>query len=203
MDKISAFYLDEYERRKDRLKNRRVELEETAQKMEEWAKTNISGDIELFLSLERFDSLFKNYCHDITRYKHFHGMLDEGKEANVNFQKIYAYTAKWILREKPLYATIGDLQELKKESSQKVRDFIDFSNIVNELWLVQWIEVSYFSQRRVELNLTRQLDMSLTEKSSSSSLIYLLTFREFSVDWFEEWLNAKFPITDSETSDLI
>jgi hypothetical protein len=103
MGKLGIFYQRQYDENKDKLGQRRLELIKASERLESWLKTKIDSKIDLLMSLERLDSLVNSYFYDIIRYKSFHGMLDPDKEAKVNFQKIFAYATKWILKEKPLY----------------------------------------------------------------------------------------------------
>ncbi len=166
------------------MRQRVDELKQAAVRLEGWAKNYIYDGIELVLCLERLDTLVTSYFYDITRYKHFHGMLDDGSEANVNFQKVYSYTAKWIIREKPIYVLIDDLRALQEHSPEKAQQYIEFATTVNEAWLIAWIESSYFCQSGKDLCLAEN-------NNDRDGLLYSLKYRDFSVAWFEEWLNEK------------
>lgn len=181
---LGDFYKSQYEANTEKMAARGEELGNAAERLSSWAQRKVHPSVDVCVSFERFDSLVTSYFYDITRYKHYHGMLDEGRKSRVNFQKIYAYTTKWILKEKPLYASIEDLGSLLKASPTAAEEYIYFANVVNELWAIYWIESSYQVHTKERLGLYSD-DMP-------DGFLYVLKHRDFSVDWFEELLNSKF-----------
>lgn len=181
MDQVGKFYKEQYDISKPKLEARTLELEKSAEQMESWLKREIDPSIELRLSLERLDSLVASYFYDIIRYKSFHGMLDSEGESKVNLQKIYAYTTKWILREKPLYALRDDLKSLMEKDNKAGKQYIFFANNINERWALTWIESSYYAQTNKRLNLAAQ----------STDIYYSMQYRDFSVAWFEHLLDSE------------
>jgi hypothetical protein len=120
MNKVGSFYKGHYNTNKAQLDLRAQELINAAERLESWTKRKISSQIYLSISLERMDSLVTSYFYDIIRYKSFHGMLDAEKESRINLQKIYSFTTKWIIREKPLYMQCDDLESLDEKSAQNI-----------------------------------------------------------------------------------
>ena len=192
MDKLGIFYLEELDRLEDKVKSRVKELTEAARSLEKWAKKHISNDISFKLSLERLDTAVKSYALDIIRYKHFHGMLDEEKKANINFQKIYAFTIQWILREKPLYVVCTGLKDKFENDNKNAVNIIEFSNYVNEIWAFSWMNISYYALTNEPLDVEKHSDKNNVHSSVRDDWLYLMKYRDFSVASFEIFLDSIF-----------
>jgi len=182
MNTVGNFYKKHYKLNKPQLDLRAQELINAAERLESWTQRKISTQIYLSISLERMDSLVTSYFYDIIRYKSFHGMLDEEKESRINLQKIYSFTTKWIIREKPLYMQCGDIDVFTEEEKNK---YIYICNIINELWAVQWIESSY------QMHTDTKLGLTVKESKNNYDFFYLMKYRDFSSAMFEELLDTK------------
>ena len=195
MDKIGEIYEEQIRLSKDKIIARQKELIACAKCLEKWAQKEYRDDsIELTLSLERLDLLVHSYFYDIIRYRSFHGMLDHDKESNVNLQKVYAFTAKWVLKEKPLICCRDDLRYAMKEDDADAERYIKFAGNINEIWLLAWIESSYVKHHAKH----QRAHLQLTDGLQKDNLIYKLKYREFSVSIFEELLNAKMGLYENQ-----
>lgn len=188
MEVVGAFYRKQFSALKDKRSKRWQELKYAADRLEAYAQKNIHESIELILSLERTNTLITSYYYDIVRYKHFHGMLDSGKESPANLQKIFSYTTKWILREMPLYAVISEKyrSDVASRDEKEYASFIGFANHVNQLWALTWMESSYYqhTKQKAKLNLAEY------NGTKNGDFLYLLKYRDFSVGGFEQILDC-------------
>ena len=105
-------------------------------------------------------------------------MLDPNKESRLNFQKVYSFTIKWILKEKPLYLTIGNDSS---ENNQR-KKIISVAEQINEYWMLSWMMQSY------QAHTGKKLDISPSE---AESLRYNFKYRDFSPSMLELFLDQK------------
>lgn len=108
-------------------------------------------------------------------------MLDKGKETKLNFQKIYSFVAKWIIREKPFYLEIKS-DELVRKNKKAYTEILYIANVINEKLIIDWIVVSYKS------HFNKDLKFSAKERKD---LYYSMKYRDFSTGIFELLLNEK------------
>lgn len=185
---VSSFYLNSLAERRDDLVSRAKELMAYAEFVEKRLNARhpeLSPTV--FCSMERLDTALASYFYDIHRYKHFHDML--GGEAGdpisrVNYAKVYAFTAKWFLKEKPFYVAIS------KELVGRVplpENYIKHANFLNETVFLLWMKASFRALMNKEL--------TLNEKEHYK-LLYTLKYREISTAIFELFLlgKADFPV---------
>lgn len=126
-------------------------------------------ECEIVYSPERLDSATSSYFHDIFRYKEFHGMLDTGKESRINYPKIFAFTSKWILKDKPFFIDLKskNIEEIYNDSQQK--RYFELCNSINEFILLVWMNDVHKGQ-------TEKLFLDYKD---FRSLIYNFRFRDF------------------------
>ncbi|MCK5131054.1 MAG: hypothetical protein KAR40_02755 [Candidatus Sabulitectum sp.] len=188
MGDIGAFYVEQYSALEEKRTKRRMELKLAADRLERYAQVHIHESVELVMSLERMDTLITSYYYDIIRYKHFHGMLDTGKESPANLQKIFSYTTKWILREMPLYAVISEKyrSDVASRDEKEYTSFNGFANHVNQLWALTWMESSYYQHTKQ----SAKLNLAEYNGTKNGDFLYLLKYRDFSVGGFEQILDC-------------
>jgi len=156
-----------------------VEIQAAARVLEASLKERFpSYGVLLSLALDRLDAAMASYFYDIHRYKHFHGMLSQSPPGLVNYAKVYAFTVKWLNREKPF--------ALKKTvaGNDVEPEFLWYSGFINEIIALSWVHLSYKANFGVKLN---------TSQAEDIKIFYTLRFRDFSTSLFELFLMTKLP----------
>ncbi len=184
MDQLGNFYVKEHNKNKGALHDRYKEFNLATKNIEKVLIDEYGKGLHILCVPERLHSALTSYFYDICRYKHFHGMLDKDKEAKINFPKVYAYTLKWIIKEKPFSLIINDaiLEAFKENDPEKFKKLLETSNRINEILAFFWMDISHKSQTGA------LLDFNAKEKKS---LIYNLKFRDIHVGMLESLLHNK------------
>lgn len=183
MKNVGSFFQCARIENKECLKSRDTEFRSAALSVENFLISKFPDlKFQLVCSVERLNTAVVSYFYDIHRYKHFHGMLDDEKNARINFPKIYAFTAKWLMKERPFY--------LRNESgAMPTEDFMTFANYINEYIFIAWMKASFKSQIGVDINIPAK---------EAIKICYSLKFRDVSTTFFELYLSTKFPEVPKE-----
>jgi hypothetical protein len=181
---VDKFYLDALAEFSDKLKGRKKELRAAAEKVESFLKRTFpEQQPTLLLSEERFDTAMQSYFFDIHRYKHFSGMLSKQPPALINHQKVFAFTVKWIAKEKPF-----TLIRKSVERTPACAEYIRFASNINEVILLVWLRGSFKKLVKRDLILTPE---------EERKFLYSVRFREVSTGFIELFLSTKFPPPES------
>jgi hypothetical protein len=182
MEKIGQFYTSALAANTPKIKQRYKEVQRCAERVEESVKKRFGGaTFDLFQSDERLHSAIISYFFDAHRYKHFHGMLDPGKESKLNFPKIYAFMFKWLLKEKPFYAQINDQEVAKLDATQR-RNFSIFVDRINEYICISWMQMSHKAHTG---------SLVCFEAGEVRRLTYSLKFRDVCPGYLELYLSTR------------
>lgn len=172
--KVSQKYLEKLDALSEKRYDRIVELLETAKLFEE----NFKSYGRIVCAVERLDTAIASYFYDILRYKDFHNIPDYGK---VNFPKVYAFTTKWILKEKPFYIEYAD-DLYPRVDEHTLEGLMKLGNEVNEHILISWIMNSHFRQSGEEIEFG---------EAETEGLIYNLKFRNVDTGLLELLFDGK------------
>ena len=174
---IAPRYLKLLSKHKIKIEKRIKEILSVAHYSEIAVKNKFSGfKPEINVDSGRLDTALTSYFLDIFRYKDFHGMKDA---TYINFPKIYSFSIKWILKEKPFYLVTNN-QNFSKKDYKKVSGFLKISNSINELISVKWMQTNYNS------HLKKGDDELVFGNDDISSLVYNMKFRDYSTGWMEQ-----------------
>lgn len=178
MELISKKYRDAYEENIELCANRCEELIGSALLFEEFLRVIFPNiGIEINYSSERLQDAIVSYFYDIYRYKDFHGMLDKPEEkSRINFQKIYSFTAKWVIKEKPFYTSLSEDKECSEQS------YLEYASTVNECIVLTWIKMSYFAHFQTEVKFT---------DTEWHKLVYTMKFRDIQTSNLELFFQQK------------
>lgn len=197
MNKLGEVYRSGFNQNLGRFKKRRKEMISIAGQTEICLQNLLKEKfsefrdktygIDIIISIERLDLALSSYVYDVLKYKSFHGMLDDKKLARINFQKIYSFTIKWLIKEKPFYIEIsGNITESKNK--QMLAKVIELSNNINEIIVLNWIKLSLSSTGR-------KVDF---DRNEVDSIVYNLKYRDFSTGMFELFLDKKLNFVDTD-----
>lgn len=179
MSLVDNFYLSAKRDYQPKLHGRMDEIKAAAGVLEASLRARFPAyGVVLSLALDRLDAAMASYFYDIHRYKHFHGMLSQDPPGLVNYAKVYAFTVKWLNREKPF--------SLKRTGASDAvePEFLWYSGFINELIALSWVHLSYKAIVGEKL---------ITSKVEDKKIFYTLRFRDFSTSLFELFLLTKFP----------
>lgn len=193
MGQVSSFYTEAREKELPRILKRMDEITKAAICVERMLhKKHAELKPILCCSVERLDTALTSYFYDIYRYKHFHGMLgsenekksgDSGGEASrVNFAKIYAFTAKWLMKERPFYLKTPQEVAVSEGRPSLSKSYITDANLINEIVFMTWMCTNFESQRKEKLKI---------EPLETKKILYSLKYREISTAFFELFLMGK------------
>jgi hypothetical protein len=169
---ISQRYQDAYNQNILLCSKRHDELITVAEVVEDLIKLEFpDSGVDVACSTERLQDAVASYFYDIHRYKDFHGMLDATLESRINFQKIYAFTIKWLLKEKPFYLVLPD-------NSEGVTDelYLEFASTINENIALTWVKLSYHFQTGESIEFSDE---------EWDKIIYTLKFRDMQTSLLE------------------
>ena len=189
MNSVGDFYKTAYKETRPYYLSRIKEIQVSAECVEELLIKTFPActGLTLCCSMERLDTAITSYFYDIHRYKHFHGMLDIGKESKINFAKIYAFTAKWLLKERPFYL------RLDKSCKELPAPYLKYANYINELIFLYWLKASFKKLFNKDIVLS---------KKEEQKMRYSLKYREVSTSFLELFLLTKFPEPPKEKEAL-
>lgn len=178
---VSNRYLDMSEAYSDRIEDRRNEFVSIASIIEE----DLNGKGKVICSLERLDTAVVSYFYDVLRYKDFHDIPFDGK---INFPKVFSFSAKWLLKEKPFYIQYSDEVNTGNYGINKISLLLKLANEINEIILIQWMLEShnYHSNKA-----NKRKDDLVFSESEMNGLIYNFKFRDFDTGLFELFLEGK------------
>lgn len=177
MDKISNSYMTKLKTLSNNRKDRIKQFITTAEIWEAGLMKAGHGSVKLVCSSERLESAISSYFYDIIRYKEFHGMIEN--DGKINFPKIYAFTSKWIVKEKPFYIEYHDLNNCNEKYKSV---FLDISNKVNEIILLEWIVKNHKYHSGSDMILSYE---------ESKSLIYNFKFRDIDTGILELFFESR------------
>lgn len=178
MSQVGVFYRMALEESQPKRMERINEIKSAAKRVEQYAINKMPGrGIVVACAVERLDTAITSYFFDVHRYKHFHGMLDNEKSL-VNFAKVYAFTSKWLAKERPFYLKTDPVDA-------NVDDwYMRFANYINEIVILLWIQSSFKNHVGEKLKISPE---------EETKLLYSLKYREVSTSFFELYLLTKFP----------
>lgn len=186
MRDISIFYTNALNDFADKRKSRKNELCAIAEVIEKQIKTkHPSAECCILCDKRSLDDAIVSYFYEIHRFKHFHGMLDNNKNGKVNYHKVFSFTAKWILRERPFTL------RMKENPSVTSTELLKDAALINEHILINWMRfVSSFSLKA---------DLSISTEETEK-ILYSMKYRDFSTGFFELFLMSKIPPQPPETT---
>jgi len=171
---ISHKYLEAHANNYKKIASRMEEIKKTGEWFEQVVKESFP-ECELVYSPNRLESSISSYFYDIFRYKEFHGMLDEGNISKINYPKIFSFTIKWIVRDKPFYIDTDGTNIENIYSSEQAKKFFKISNSINELILLFWINDTH----------KHHSGSTLLDSNDFTSLIYNFRYREINTGILE------------------
>ncbi len=177
MELVSKKYRDDLDKNKKFISDRCEELVLSASIFEDFLREEFKGlNPSVDYSSERLQDAIISYFYDISRYKDFHGMLKEGKQSYINFQKIYSFTAKWLIKEKPFYLNLPD------DTKSSDAEYLLYASMINEYVVLSWVKISYFAQKNMLIEI---------KDDEWRKLAYTFKFRGIQTSLLELFFSAK------------
>jgi hypothetical protein len=177
MAHISKRFRDAYENNIDLCSERYDEWIAVGELMGDYIQSLFPNlKVNLSCSTERLQDAAISYFYDIYRYKDFHGMLDDDSQSLINFQKVYAFGIKWLLKEKPFYL------ELLDDSNTDDELYLEYASTINEDFALNWVVLSYQAQTKVKIEFP---------EDEWNKLIYTFKFRDTQTSLLELIFQSK------------